>query len=171
MRRRYIEGSGWNWLDKYTVQVKHVDDRLSGYLSVVKIEKVKEKRIVRLADKEICLAADGYTRLLYLPDNQNWSMTKIVDGDGEVVEWYFDITKSNSIDEKGRPYMDDLYLDVVLLPNSEITILDEDELKAAFEQGEISKFEFDLAYSTCNKIIETIIHDSYLLELNEQYLK
>ena len=171
MRKRYIEGFGWKWLDQYTYQFRHIDHRLSGYLSIVKIARVKKKRIVRLKESEVCLADNGYTWLSFLPDNQNWSMTKIIDEDGAVVEWYFDVTKLNSIDETGRPYIDDLYLDVVLLPDSEAIILDEDELKAAFEQGEISKSEFDLAYRTCNKIIETIIKDSYLLKLNEDYLK
>ena len=55
--------------------------------------------------------------------------------------------------EDGVPYQDDLYLDVVVVPDGRIHILDEDELKEAYSKREISKDEYDMAFSVANMII------------------
>ena len=56
--------------------------------------------------------------------------------------------------EDGIPYEDDLYLDVVIVPDGRIHVLDEDELKSAYDRKEVSKEEYEMAYRVANKIIE-----------------
>lgn len=64
----------------------------------------------------------------------------------EIIEWYFDISKEIG-SENGVSYEDDLYLDVVVNPDGEIILLDEDELKEALDRLEISKEDYDMAYN------------------------
>ena len=45
------------------------------------------------------------------------------------------------------PYLEDLYLDIVLLPTGEIVLLDGDELIEALAKQVITQQEYDSAYS------------------------
>ena len=72
------------------------------------------------------------------------------------MQYYIDVAKEYEIDERGLPYFDDLYLDVVLLPNGEIYVLDEDELEDAYKIGDITKEEYELAWHTTKWIITAI---------------
>ena len=72
------------------------------------------------------------------------------------MQYYIDVAKEYEIDDRGLPYFDDLYLDVVLLPNGKMYILDEDELEDAYKSGDVTK-EYELAWVhykvdySCNK--------------------
>jgi predicted RNA-binding protein associated with RNAse of E/G family len=78
----------------------------------------------------------------------------IYDDKKRIVEWYFDITRKNSIDENNNPYCDDLYLDVALMPDGHIVILDEDELQEAYNNEKITKNEYEMAFIVKDKIIK-----------------
>ena len=73
----------------------------------------------------------------------------------EVIEWYFDISRRIGI-ENGIPYEDDLYLDVVVKPNGEIFLLDEDELKEAYDRLEINETEYQEAKKIANELIKEL---------------
>jgi hypothetical protein len=81
----------------------------------------------------------------------------------EIIEWYFDIARKIG-KENGMPYEDDLYLDVVVTPTGDITLLDEDELKEALDRFEVNESDYDMAYNEAKKLIE-------LLEDNKDKLK
>lgn len=127
------------------------------YASLISIEKVNGRHAFPAEDGEICLGDEGYAWLTFLPDKCNWCMTAMYDDRGNAVEWYFDMTKANGLDEQGNPYQEDLYLDVVLLPNGSIKKLDEDELQEALDDGEITKPEFDMAHAVCDGLIREFI--------------
>ena len=76
-----------------------------------------------------------------------------------LLQWYFDINRYSCKYDSGIPYNEDLYLDVIALPNGEYYTLDEDELDEALKRDLISKEEFDMAYETRNKIIQMIKND------------
>ncbi|MGF2715920.1 DUF402 domain-containing protein, partial [Bacillus cereus] len=80
----------------------------------------------------------------------------MLDNQKQLVQYYIDVTKEFKIDDRGLPYFDDLYLDVVLLPNGEVYVLDEDELEEAYKIGEVTKEEYELAWNTTKWIIATI---------------
>ncbi len=157
MRIRYLNGVGKEWCDKYRSRTEYINDIYNGYISLIDIEKVNRRLAFTVENKELCLGDDGYTWLTFLPDNNHWCMTAMYDDTGNIIEWYFDITKANCIDNQGNPYQDDLYLDVVLLPNGIINKLDEDELKEALENGEITKQEFNMAHEVCDRLIDEFI--------------
>lgn len=59
-------------------------------------------------------------------------------GENEIIEWYFDIVRKIG-KENEMLYEDDLYLDVILTPKGDIKLLDEEELKDAFDRFEVNK--------------------------------
>lgn len=94
----------------------------------------------------------------------------IYNNNKEIIEWYFDIAKEIG-KENGIPYEDDLYLDVVVNPNGEITLLDEDELKMALDRLEITQSDYDMAYSEANKLMEKLKGNTDKLdEFSKKYL-
>jgi len=90
----------------------------------------------------------------------------------EIVQWYFDITKQHGVDNRGIPFFDDLYLDVIVLPSSEILLLDEDELKEALDKEELIKDEYYLAYREAKILTGGIaLNVKDLNKLSYQYLE
>ncbi len=67
---------------------------------------------------------------------------------------------------------DDLYLDVVLLPNGKIYVLDEDELEDAYKSGDVTKEEYELAWYTTKWIIAAIKNNEfYWISILEEEIK
>ena len=83
------------------------------------------------------------------------------DDNNNLIEWYFDMIKTNGV-ENGVPYIYDLYLDLVIKSNGKEVVLDEDELKEALNNRDISKNDFNMAYKTMKKI-----QDKYRNNLGE----
>ena len=69
--------------------------------------------------------------------------------------------KTNGV-ENGVPYIYDLYFDLVIKSNGKEVVLDEDELKEALNNRDISKDDFNMAYKTMKKI-----QDKYRNNLGE----
>jgi len=158
-RRRYIGHK--KFAKDYDVEIKRIDeDGLSGYTSLLKIKEVHQP----ITYGDICICDSGYSMLEFLPDGENWALEAIYDRGNNIVEWYFDITKKNAVDEQGRPYNEDLYLDVILLPSGQVVVCDEDELEDALNNKEITQKEFDTAYTVLRDLKEKKILDVAYVE-------
>jgi predicted RNA-binding protein associated with RNAse of E/G family/RimJ/RimL family protein N-acetyltransferase len=168
MKRKYIARSQWQIIkSSKCVLFNTYQERFNGYASAVFVEEVREKLVCRLPGREFCLVDDGYSWIQRLPVGKNWSVTTMFDDKNNIIQWYFDITKQNSIDENGQPFYDDLYLDVVVFPTGEAVLFDEDELKEALESGDITQSDFDLAVSEADKIINGMAKDiKYLTDMS-----
>ncbi|QWG85573.1 DUF402 domain-containing protein [Bacillus mycoides] len=153
MKRKYGDGSSWKRLIEKDYRVKQVED---GMLGILDIKKVREPSYKEYNGKQRCIAGDGYTWMQYFINGENFAITAMLDNQKQLVQYYIDVTKEYKIDERGLPYFDDLYLDVVLLPNGEIYVLDEDELEDAYKIGDVTKEEYELAWNTTKWIIATI---------------
>lgn len=170
MKRKYIDGSNWEWVKDYSSHIIHIEDRHCGYISFVKVHEVTEKIQVDYLHSETILFDSGYSCLVFLPDHKNWCASAVYDSNNEIVEWYFDITHQNSVDESGRPFFDDLYLDIVVSPTFEITLLDEHELLAALMNSQITKSDFNLAYETRSILLEKeVIDKAFLVDFFNKY--
>lgn len=101
--------------------------------------------------KSICIVDDGYMWLQQFPLDKKHSVTTMFDANGEIVQWYIDICLCNGI-ENDRPWMDDLFLDIVFLPSGEIVVKDADELEEALVNGRINKHLYNLAWDELNKL-------------------
>lgn len=156
MKRKYLDRSkNWPRILKYSFETEYCEKEGGrSYISVMHLEKVRERLIVNTGGKGYCVVDDGYTWLQYLPLDKNWSLTTMYNENKEIVQWYFDITKKNGIDDNGEPFYDDLYLDVVVLPTSEVFLIDEDDLEEALNKNIITKEDFELAYKEARNIMD-----------------
>ncbi len=123
-----------------------VDVYLNNFIKILKPD---------LLANGLCIKDNNYKWLVFYDYNSRIKLTAIYNQNNEIVEWYFDIARTIG-KENNIPYEDDLYLDVVLRPNGEIILLDEDELKDAYERKEMTKEEYDETYKIANELINRI---------------
>jgi len=65
------------------------------------------------------------------PLHKKHSITTMFDNNGKIVQWYIDVCLVNGVDNE-IPYLDDFYLDIILLPSGEVIQKDADKLKETF---------------------------------------
>lgn len=158
MKKKYADYPNWERVfEKDYKQMYFNNEDFKGYVCLLTAVKVKEKLSITKYDKEYVLIDDGYFWLQFYPDNcKNVALSIALDTNGNIREWYFDIAKNTSLTDKGVPYIDDLYLDVVLMPDGKIELLDEDELQDALDTNDINKEDFELSYKYANAVIKFI---------------
>ena len=121
--------------------------------------------------KGVYLYDNEYKWLEFYDYKSRVRLTAIYDENNKIVEWYFDIARSIG-KENGIPYEDDMYLDVVFRPNGNIVLLDEDELKEAFDKKEMTKQEYDEAYEVAKNLMKKLKNNKDKVEeFTDKYLK
>ncbi|MDN4495625.1 DUF402 domain-containing protein [Ureibacillus aquaedulcis] len=156
LKRKYGNRGDWKRVLKRTYQQTfHQDKDFSGYITLLSIEKVSEPLIVKGGAKEVCIVNDGYSWLQHFPIGKKHSLTTMFDDKGEIVQWYIDVCYEVGI-ENNTPWIDDLYLDIVVFPSGEIMLLDAEELDEALAEGVISKSMHDLAWEEARQVLNLI---------------
>jgi len=149
--KMYLRGvSDWDLI----VQKRKLENY---YLTIKRINEIDTPFVVNVTGKNRVCIDNGYYVIEFTPLEKYYNVRIFLDRDANVVGYYFDISRGNGVEEN-IPYYDDLYLDIIYCPNDNnfITILDEDELLEALEEGKITKEEFDLAKDQCSKLFEEI---------------
>lgn len=156
LKRKYGNRSNWKRVLKSDYQqIFHHDKDFSGYITLLNINEVREPLVVKNGKNEVCIANNGYSWLQHFPIGKKYSVTTMFDDKGEIVQWYIDICYKIGI-EDNIPWMDDLYLDIVVFPTREVVLLDEDELDVALSTGVINQQMYNLAWRETRGIIELI---------------
>ncbi len=134
------------------------------------MDAVRAPRIVEYFQRETCIVDAGYAWLRQYPAGEHYTVTAHYDANARIVAWYIDICLQTGVDQDQIPWMDDLYLDLVVSPAMELELKDADELLAARESGMISNAEFDLVWRTANQLMERISHNQFgLLALSDAH--
>lgn len=123
-------------------------DEFTGDICYYKFKSVNKKSYI---SNGTCIKDKDYEWLEFYDYNSKVKLSALYNQNKQIIEWYFDISKEIG-SENGVPYEDDLYLDVVVNPDGEIILLDEDELKEALYRLEISKEDYDMAYNEANML-------------------
>jgi len=134
----------------YEYEIKKLADEPEAYSALITF--LPGTRELHVNERSLCLVSDSYKWLMYLPLNEFWCITVFFSPENEILDWYFDITLGNFLDEEGMPCMNDLYLDLVIQPNGQTITLDADELQEALETGEISIDDYRHAYRIHDQI-------------------
>ncbi len=172
MRQKYADYPNWKRVLEKEYKNKYFDNEdFKGNISLLKAVKVKEKLMV--GENNLVVLDDGYKWLeLYPEDNKNIAVSVCLSDKDEILEWYFDIAKDTKLTEKGIPYIDDLYLDVIMSKDGKIKMVDEDELQEALDTNDITKEDYNLAYTVANSLIKQIDGDlDKVIENTYKYLK
>ncbi|WP_157964471.1 DUF402 domain-containing protein [Exiguobacterium flavidum] len=83
---------------------------------------------IRYEDKHLRIVDDGYIWIQQFPDGARYAVTTMFDATGKVVQTYIDICLRVGADD-GRPWWEDLFLDLIVLPSGEIFLRDVEELE------------------------------------------
>lgn len=139
-----------------------------GDIALIKFNKMNKPYMVE--NINLCMANDNYKWLEFYDYNKKYRLTAMYNENNEIIEWYFDIARKIG-KENGIPYEDDLYLDVVVTQTGKIILLDENELKEAFDRFEVNKSDYDMAYNEAKKLIELLgDNKDKLKEFTDKYL-
>ena len=167
MRKKLISKTYLRGVNKYELKIYfNLEDC---YISVKKIIDIKEPFIL---SNGLCIIDNNYYIMEVIPKNENYAMRVFFNNKKEILEYYFDVSLENGVDkEAGIPYYDDLFIDVTKTKDK-VEVLDEDELKEALDNNEISITDFELA----NKIRDILLEQTnngnnrYMNMNLEQYL-
>lgn len=140
-----------------------------GDIALIKFNKMNKPYMIE--NINLCMANDNYKWLEFYDYNKKYRLTAMYNENNEIIEWYFDIARKIG-KEKGMPYEDDLYLDVVVTPKGDIKLLDEDELKDAFDRFEVNKSDYEMAYNEAKQLMNQLQNNKdKLKEYTDKYLK
>ena len=167
MKKKVFSNTYLREAEKY--QIKFYLDEDDYYVSVKKLVHLTDYFYIN--NGQVLGMGDGYYIFEVISKYDNYALRIFLDDKKQVVEYYFDIIKESGIDPESKiPYFYDLYLDVVLTPNGEPYVVDEDELEEALNNKDITKEEYDLAIATKDKLLEEIKNGTNKL-LNMDYQK
>jgi uncharacterized protein len=171
MKRKYANRPDWTRIIEKSYKCMFIEEEnFRGYVAFLALNKVREPLWVRYGQDKLCIVDDDYVWLQFFPLNGYTMLTATYDAAGELVQCYYDIVKKNGISSDWVPYCDDLYVDVVALPNGDIHTLDEDELSEAYERQAITKKEYDFAIAECTRLKQSIRDGTnYLLRSTNAY--
>lgn len=170
LKRKYGERSEWKRILQRKFAQSFLDTKeFKGHITLLHTIQVSEPLFVNYGEKDVCIVDDGYMWLQQFPSDKNHSVTTMFDANENVVQWYIDICLCNGTDN-GSPWMDDLFLDIVLLPSGEIIEKDTDEIEDALSKGLIDKQLYDLAWNEL-KTLKSLINtgDFTLVKLSNQH--
>ena len=167
LKKRYADRFVGNRANADLRIISISDDYFSGDIYFYKFIDVKDKLLIPNGK---CIMDNNYKWLEFYDYSSKVKLTAIYDENSEIIEWYFDIAREIGKDN-GIPYEDDLYLDVVVTPSGEIILLDEDELKEAFNKREMTKEEYENAYEEAKQLMNKLKNNKDKLnEYTDKYL-
>ncbi len=180
--RKFANFPGWKRILQHRFYTSYLDtSEFRGYIALYCMDAVTAPREVHFFHRKTCIFDAGYSMLLQFPaDEPHFTVTTNFDASGQILQWYIDICLRTGIAQNNVPWLDDLYLDLIVSPTMEIEVKDADELLTARESGNISTAEFDLAWCEANRLIEQIsknqfdllalsnVHRRMLLQQGEQ---
>lgn len=157
MKRKFADRPNWKRVLSRTMISERLDsDEFKGYAVLIHIEKVREALWVELGGKKQCVADNGFSWLTLFPKGESYVVTAMFNNHGEVVQWYIDICRNIGFTDKGIPWFDDLYLDIIISSDRDISLIDEDDLELALKQNIINQEDFNFAYFVANRLLEQL---------------
>ena len=164
LKRKF--GSRYDW--KRIVERGYAERYIStsqfkGYVSLLQMHDVSEPLYMNYKGRAVCIADKGYSWLQHFPDGKHFSVTTVFNSSGQIVQWYIDICRENGYCQTNGPWMDDLFLDLIVLPTGEIIEKDLDEIEIARNNQTISDDEFALAWSEFDRLKTMLATNSFEL--------
>jgi len=173
MRKKDILGNFVKNQDTiYTSSIKKLAREIESYSALISFLPGCRELWVDHGGTKIQYAGSGYKWLMYLPMNEYWCLSTYYDHCNKLLGWYFDISRSNFIDENGMPCTDDIFLDLAISVDGYIATLDADELQEALDKGEITFDDYNHAYTICGQIRNSKWSDvKYLMGLSDRLIQ
>ncbi|WP_203247130.1 DUF402 domain-containing protein [Sporosarcina beigongshangi] len=153
LKRKFGNRYDWKRVKKRAYTELFIEtEAFKGYVSLLHMKEVMEPLYMSYEGRTVCIGNDGYYWMQHFPEGQQYSVTTVFDPSGSIVQWYIDICKEIGYCTKNGPWMDDLYLDLIVLPTGEVIEKDIDELEIAFKNNEISVSEYETAWAEFKRL-------------------
>ena len=154
MRKKLLSKTYLRDVTEYTIKIDYSNDDY--WYSVKKFIDTKPF----ILSNGLKVIDNGYYMLELLPKNENYSMRVYFDDKKEILEYYFDITLGNGVDEETKiPYYDDAFIDITIT-GTDVEVLDEDELDEALRNKVITFDEYVKVKDVANKLYNAIISNT-----------
>ena len=164
MKKKFADDPGWFQIhEKRYTQMYLEEGAFMGHVSLLALDKVEEPVCIEYGDSHLCIANDDYKWFMYFPVHRKYAVTASIDNHDNVVQWYIDIIKDMGFTETGIPYIEDLYLDIVYLPDGRIYVLDETELEEAYEKAAVSASDYVTAKGTAAELVNQLQERNHYL--------
>ena len=163
MKRKYFDVRDWEMITEKRCQIKEIStEEFKGIISLLNIDGVVKPEIWSFGGHDFAIYDKGVEWFRMMPENKsgqpaNYNITTIFGADKKIIMWYIDIIKDYAYDENGDLYFDDLYLDLVALPNGIVKVKDMDDLQRALTNGEIDAELFQAAVSVKDELVNNVL--------------
>ncbi len=156
MRKKLVSKTYMREVSDYEMVIINNED-MDYYLCIKKINKINPPFVLHEFDQDIVHIDNGYYIVEYTSKNKLYNARVYIDNNKNVIDYYFDISSENGLEDK-IPYYDDLYLDVLYYPNQNdlIEYDDMNELEEALKDKKITQEQFDNAISTAEQLVTEI---------------
>lgn len=157
MKRKTADRAEWQRvLQRRFAMSSLQESNFTGHITLLCIDAVRDPLWVDSNGQRVCIADASYSWLHQIPLDCQHVVTTMFDATGAVVQWYIDICAQTGVDAQGVPWFDDLYLDIVVLPDRTLGIYDADELEEALAVGAITSAQHELAWQEAHRIVQAI---------------
>ena len=158
--------------------VKVYDDKLKSYITIKYVIKMKDKCTTFINGRKVTVLDKDYAILEYTPTDLNYNVRVFIDNNDKILEYYFDVVNKIEINNNDI-YYEDLYLDVIYHTKNAngccgyVLLSDEKELIDAYKNKDISKKQFNMAYSVALKLMDELKNktNKFVKRGNKDYLK
>ncbi len=166
-----MDRADWRRVTQRRFAARAVDSPdFCGYVTLFGIDAVREPLWMPCAGEMVCVADTGYVWLTHIPHGEHFALITMFDAQGAVVQWYADIIGGQGVDERGIPWYDDLYLDVVATPGGQVEIIDAADLDEALADGRITADEHALAWRAAHRVRDLMLTGDWpLLRLGQAH--
>ncbi|MDE3229108.1 MAG: DUF402 domain-containing protein [Chloroflexota bacterium] len=156
MPRKYGDRADWARIAEHRYTLAQVETpTFRGVATLYTMLRVREPLYKPVCGVPTLIVADGFRWLqLYSadPTAQTYTVTATFDPENILAQWYIDICAGHGLNQAGRPWHDDLYLDLVADGRGALEIIDSDDLAAALAAGDIGPAEADLAWREARRL-------------------
>ena len=153
MKRTRLSRELWTRITEKEVRLARADfPEFRGRVACLDICAVSKPSVWRHRGADVPVCAAGSRWVEMLPVDDFYCVTAMLAPDGRALVWYIDMIAGQGVDPDGMPWFDDLYLDVLVWPDGDVTVDDRDELDAALAGGEITAALHALALDTADRL-------------------
>ena len=157
MKRKELGRYDWkNVLERRDFHCCWEKNSQQGEAALIHIVKAAKNGIGQFRGEPVVIYQDDYHWLQIAMADRHWWLTVMVDAEGKITQYYFDITLENCLMGSRDSWFTDLYLDVVLMPDGRLDLLDADELDEALRNGDITEEQHRMACIWAQELMEEL---------------
>ena len=137
------------------------DEKLNGYIALKYVKKISNPVTSFCNGKKKVFLDEGYSILEYVPIDRKYNCRIFFDTLNRPLFFYFDVHNGCGV-EKGMPWYDDLFLDVIMAcpaiteMGHYIQLVDEIEFKAARNEGVIDEDTYHMGYTIAIDLMQEL---------------